>query len=157
MKYYHYYESPIGKLVIVHNDRGITNLYLAHLLQIENAIQEETDLIKEAVKQLDEYFNGLRQSFDLPLAPPGTHFQQKVWQALRNIPCGKTYSYKQIAEQIGSPKASRAIGMANNKNPILLLIPCHRVIGANGKLIGFAAGLEMKKYLLTLEGISYEC
>ena len=141
MKYYHYYESPIGKLVIVHNDRGITNLYLAHLLQIENAIQEETDLIKEAVKQLDEYFNGLRQSFE----------------ALRNIPCGKTYSYKQIAEQIGSPKASRAIGMANNKNPILLLIPCHRVIGANGKLIGFAAGLEMKKYLLTLEGISYEC
>ena len=157
MKYYHYYESPIGKLVIVHNDRGITNLYLAHLLQIENAIQEETDLIKEAVKQLDEYFNGLRQSFDLPLAPAGTHFQQKVWHALRNIPCGKTYSYKQIAEQIGSPKASRAIGMANNKNPILLLIPCHRVIGANGKLIGFAAGLEMKKYLLTLEGISYEC
>ena len=157
MKYYHYYESPIGKLVIVHNDRGITNLYLAHLLQIENAIQEETDLIKEAVKQLDEYFNGLRQSFDLPLAPAGTHFHQKVWQALRNIPCGKTYSYKQIAEQIGSPKASRAIGMANNKNPILLLIPCHRVIGANGKLIGFAAGLEMKKYLLTLEGISYEC
>lgn len=157
MKYYHYYESPIGKLVIVHNDRGITNLYLAHLLQIENAIQEETDLIKEAVKQLDEYFNGLRQSFDLPLALAGTHFQQKVWQALRNIPCGKTYSYKQIAEQIGSPKASRAIGMANNKNPILLLIPCHRVIGANGKLIGFAAGLEMKKYLLTLEGISYEC
>ena len=157
MKYYHYYESPIGKLVIVHNDRGITNLYLAHLLQIENAIQEETDLIKEAVKQLDEYFNGLRQSFDLPLAPAGTHFQQKVWQTLRNIPCGKTYSYKQIAEQIGSPKASRAIGMANNKNPILLLIPCHRVIGANGKLIGFAAGLEVKKYLLTLEGTSYEC
>ena len=75
MKYYHYYESPIGKLVIVHNDRGITNLYLAHLLQIENAIQEETDLIKEAVKQLDEYFNGLRQSFDLPLAPAGTHFR----------------------------------------------------------------------------------
>lgn len=157
MKYYHYYESPIGKLVIVHNDRGITNLYLAHLLQIEDGIQEETNLIKEAVKQLDEYFNGLRQSFDLPLAPAGTHFQQKVWQTLRNIPCGKTYSYKQIAEQIGNSKASRAIGMANNKNPILLLIPCHRVIGANGKLIGFAAGLEMKKYLLTLEGTSYEC
>ena len=157
MKYYHYYESPIGKLVIVHNDRGITNLYLAHLLQIEDGIQEETNLIKEAVKQLDEYFNGLRQSFDLPLAPAGTHFQQKVWQTLRNIPCGKTYSYKQIAEQIDNPKASRAIGMANNKNPILLLIPCHRVIGANGKLIGFAAGLEMKKYLLTLEGTSYEC
>ena len=157
MKYYHYYESPIGKLVIVHNDRGITNLYLAHLLQIEDGIQEETNLIKEAVKQLDEYFNGLRQSFDLPLAPAGTHFQQKVWQTLRNISCGKTYSYKQIAEQIGNSKASRAIGMANNKNPILLLIPCHRVIGANGKLIGFAAGLEMKKYLLTLEGTSYEC
>ena len=157
MKYYHYYESPIGKLVIVHNDRGITNLYLAHLLQIEDGIQEETNLIKEAVKQLDEYFNGLRQSFDLPLAPAGTHFQQKVWQTLRNIPCGKTYSYKQIAEQIGNSKASRAIGIANNKNPILLLIPCHRVIGANGKLIGFAAGLEMKKYLLTLEGTSYEC
>ena len=157
MKYYHYYESPIGKFVIVHNDRGITNLYLADLLQIEDGIQEETNLIKEAVKQLDEYFNGLRQSFDLPLAPAGTHFQQKVWQTLRNIPCGKTYSYKQIAEQIGNSKASRAIGMANNKNPILLLIPCHRVIGANGKLIGFAAGLEMKKYLLTLEGTSYEC
>ena len=157
MKYYHYYESPIGKLVIVHNDRRIKNLYISKLLQIENDIQEETDLIKEAVKQLDEYFNGLRQSFDLPLAPAGTHFQQKVWQALRNIPCGKTYSYKQIAEQIDNPKASRAIGMANNKNPILLLIPCHRVIGGNGKLVGFAAGLEVKKHLLTLEGTSYEC
>lgn len=157
MNDYHYYESTIGKLVIVHNDRGITNLYLADLSQIEDGIQEETDLIKEAVKQLDEYFNGLRQSFDLPLAPVETPFQQKVWQALRNIPCGKTYSYKQIPEQIGNLKVSRAIGMANNKNPILLLIPCHRVIGAIGKLVGFAAGLEMKKYLLTLEGISYEC
>ena len=154
MKYYHYYESPIGKLVIVHNDRGITNLYLAHLLEIENAIQEETDLIKEAVKQLDEYFNGLRQSFDLPLAPAGTHFQQKVWQALRNIPCGKTYSYKQIAEQIDNSKASRAIGMANNKNPILLLIPCHRVIGSSGQLVGFSSGINHKKFLLALEHVS---
>ena len=151
MKYYHYYESPIGKLVIVHNDRGITNLYLAHLLQIENAIQEETDLIKEAVKQLDEYFNGLRQSFDLPLAPAGTHFQQKVWQALRNIPCGKTYSYKQIAEQIDNPKASRAIGMANNKNPIPIIIPCHRVIGKDGSLTGYGGGLSKKECLLNLE------
>ena len=156
MKYHNYYESPIGQLVIVHNNEGITHLYLADRIQIEDSLFKETLLIQETKKQLNEYFTGMRQTFDLPLAPTGTAFQQKVWETLRTIPCGQTYSYKKLAEKIKQPKAVRAVGGANNKNPILILIPCHRVIGANGKLIGYAAGLEMKKYLLALEGISYE-
>ncbi|MDO4927201.1 MAG: methylated-DNA--[protein]-cysteine S-methyltransferase [Turicibacter sp.] len=93
---------------------------------------------------------------NLPLAPIGTTFQQQVWESLRTIPFGETRSYKEIAVQLGNPNAARAVGMANNKNPILIVTPCHRVIGANGKLVGFAAGLEMKKYLLALEGVQNE-
>ena len=116
--------------------------------------QEElnaTPLLKEAFRQLDEYLDGKRQGFDLPLAPQGTPFQQKVWQALQTIPYGETRSYKQIAEQIGNPLGCRAVGMANNKNPIGIIIPCHRVIGANGKLVGYAGGLDLKTQLLNLE------
>ena len=111
----------------------------------------ETPLLTEAAKQLLEYFSGNRTSFDLPLAPSGTEFQQKVWQALQTIPYGETWSYKKVAEAIGNPKASRAVGMANNKNPIAIMIPCHRVIGANGKLVGYAGGLDIKSTLLELE------
>lgn len=111
----------------------------------------ETVLLKRANKQLQEYFSGKRKIFDLPLAPSGTEFQQKVWSSLQKIPYGKTNSYKEIAESIGNIKAARAVGMANNKNPILILIPCHRVIGANGKLVGYAGGLEVKEKLLKIE------
>lgn len=114
-------------------------------------IQKETTLIKEAAKQLNEYFKGKRKVFDLPLDLSGTAFQTKVWQELLKIPYGKTVSYKDISIAINNPKAYRAVGMANNKNRIMIVVPCHRVIGSNKKLIGYAGGLKLKEYLLDLE------
>jgi methylated-DNA-[protein]-cysteine S-methyltransferase len=111
----------------------------------------ETPLIKKAASQLAEYFDGKRKTFNLPLAPEGTEFQQKVWQALQAIPFGETRSYGEIAAQIGRPKASRAVGMANNRNPIVIIIPCHRVIGSDGSLTGYGGGLKVKEFLLKLE------
>lgn len=108
-------------------------------------------ILQETVKQLNEYFQGKRQIFDLPLDFEGTEFQHKVWQALLTIPFGETRSYKQIAEQIGNVKAVRAVGATNGKNPISIITPCHRVVGANGKLVGFAGGLENKDILLKIE------
>jgi methylated-DNA-[protein]-cysteine S-methyltransferase len=108
-------------------------------------------ILLKTAKQLNEYFAGKRQIFDLPLDFSGTEFQQKVWQALLTIPFGETCSYKQIAEQIGNVKAVRAVGAANGKNPISIIAPCHRVVGANGKLVGFAGGLENKDILLKIE------
>ncbi len=104
-----------------------------------------------AYSQLLEYFEGKRKLFDLPLIMIGTDFRKKVWQALCDIPYGQTRSYKQIAEAIGNPKASRAVGLANNKNPIAIVVPCHRVIGSNGKLVGYAGGLDLKQNLLKME------
>ncbi len=105
----------------------------------------------EVKRQLNEYFRGERKTFDLPLALCGTPFQLKVWEALQTIPYGDTRSYKEIAIQVGSPKGCRAVGMANNKNPIPIIIPCHRVVGGNGKLVGYAGGLDKKEYLLEVE------
>lgn len=142
-------ETPIGLLQIVEDDSAITEIRLADKNLPRNA--EETPLLLEAKRQLTEYFSGKRKNFDLPLAPKGTPFQQKVWAALQTIPYGETRSYKQIAEQIGSPKACRAVGLANNKNPIILAIPCHRVIGSDGRLVGYAGGVWIKEKLLALE------
>lgn len=114
------------------------------------------DLVKACMRELKEYFAGQRQKFDLPLSPEGTSFQQKVWRKLQQIPYGETRSYQELAEMTGDKNASRAIGLANNCNPILILIPCHRVIGADGSLTGYAAGLEAKRYLLDLEKGSKE-
>lgn len=114
-------------------------------------IEKDTILLKDAEKQLEEYFCGKRKKFNLPLKQEGTEFMQSVWKALETIPYGETRSYKQIAEMIGNPKAVRAVGMANHKNNIPIIIPCHRVIGNNGKLVGYALGLEMKQWLLDLE------
>lgn len=111
----------------------------------------ETPLIRQAARELEEYFRGERQSFDLPLAQAGTPFQQKVWMALREIPYGETATYGQIAARVGSPRGARAVGMACNRNSVLILIPCHRVIGADGSLTGFAGGLDRKEKLLGLE------
>ncbi len=108
-------------------------------------------LTEQVCQEMEEYFAGERKNFTIPTKTEGTPFQEKVWQALRDIPYGETRSYGQIAAAIGNPKASRAVGMANNKNPILIITPCHRVIGANGKLVGFGAGLPLKERLLTLE------
>lgn len=105
----------------------------------------------QAVRELTEYFAGMRTVFDVPLHEHGTPFQKRVWAALRTIPCGETRSYGQIAAQIGNPRAARAVGMANNRNPIMIITPCHRVIGADGSLVGFGSGLSMKEYLLELE------
>lgn len=112
---------------------------------------QETPFLQNVKKQLEEYFSGTRKSFDIKLAPAGTAFQQSVWQALQKIPYGQTASYKDIAEKIHNSKAFRAVGMANNKNPIAIIIPCHRVIGSNGKLVGYAGGLDLKQQLLKLE------
>ncbi|MBP2632940.1 MAG: methylated-DNA--protein-cysteine methyltransferase [Firmicutes bacterium] len=151
MKKIFFYDTTIGKLGIAEENGAITDVYFSGEVVASDVILEESILIKEANRQLQEYFAGKRQVFDLPLAPQGTIFQQKVWQALTEIPFGETRSYGQIAKRIGQPKASRAVGGANNKNPLPIFIPCHRVIGANGKLVGYAGGLEIKKMLLHVE------
>lgn len=110
-----------------------------------------TPLLRQAAAELTEYFAGRRRAFTLPLAPEGTPFQRAVWDALRTIPYGESRSYKQIAAQIGRPTACRAVGMANNRNPIAIVVPCHRVVGSGGTLVGYAGGLEAKAYLLGLE------
>ena len=117
----------------------------------KNSIQKETSLIKNTKQQLDEYFAGKRKKFDIPIKFNGTDFQVKVWEELLKIPYGETCSYLDIAKRIGNPKASRAVGMANNKNKIIIIVPCHRVIGSNKKLVGYACGLDVKEKLLELE------
>jgi methylated-DNA-[protein]-cysteine S-methyltransferase len=144
-----HYKSPIGMLCIGEENNVITSLYLD--TNVDMSSDKETDILKRAISQLKEYFNGKRSEFDLPIKLSGTDFQQKVWTALRTIPYGETCSYKEIANRIDKPKASRAVGGANNKNPIMILVPCHRVIGANGSMVGFGAGIEAKEYLLNLE------
>ena len=129
----------------------ITRLYLRAQDVPAGSGQEQTPVLQEALRQLGEYFDGTRKVFDLPLQPRGTAFQQRVWRALCDIPYGQTRSYTHLAAQIGRPKACRAVGMANHKNPIPILIPCHRVVGADGSLTGYAGGLAMKKALLDLE------
>lgn len=143
-------EFSIGRLIIMEEDGAITRIELAEQQSGDND-GWETPLIKSAAAQLREYFSGRRRQFDLPLAPKGTPFQKKVWAALCEIPYGETRTYGQIAEKVGNPKASRAVGMANHNNPIMIVIPCHRVIGANGSLTGYAGGLSVKQQLLDLE------
>ena len=144
-----FYDTPVGKLIIGEKNGSITRVTWTQLPK--TYLQEETELILQCKNQLEEYFRGERKTFDLPLAPKGTEFQQKVWSALQEIPYGEVRSYKDIAEKVGNPKAARAVGMANNRNPIAILIPCHRVVGANGKLVGYAGGMEQKEKLLNLE------
>lgn len=155
MKSIFYYETIIGEIGIADNGKGITNIYIKNKLKIEKDIEiRETKLIKEAANQLNEYFSGERINFSISLDPEGTEFQHKVWNELIKIPYGETRTYKEIAEKIGNSKAARAIGMANNKNRILMMIPCHRVVGKNKSLVGYAGGLEMKERLLEIENQS---
>lgn len=152
MKNTFYYNTKIGEIAIEENGMAITRLYFVNKdLEKEVEIKEETWLMKKTIKEIKEYLEGKRNSFDLPLEPEGTEFQKKVWNALKEIPYGETRSYGEIAKIIGNEKASRAVGMANNKNPIMIMIPCHRVIGANGKLVGYAGGLDVKEKLLNME------
>lgn len=128
-----------------------THLINIQFTQPQKALLQTTELLSMATIQLDEYFQGKRTTFSLPSKLTGTPFQLAVWKELQNIPYGQTTSYKEIAQKINKPKAYRAVGMANNKNPLPIIIPCHRVIGSNGKLIGYAGGLNLKNYLLELE------
>ena len=146
----HHYASPVGILEIKSDDKAITHINL--LKNNPAARQTSTNpLIRETCIQLDEYFAGKRQIFDLPLSPKGTPFQQTVWKQLQEIPYGKTISYSQLARDIHHPKACRAVGSANGKNPIPIIIPCHRVIAADGGLGGYSSGLDIKKQLLGIE------
>jgi methylated-DNA-[protein]-cysteine S-methyltransferase len=154
MKNLYFYNTDIGKIGIADNGKAITNIYFNESPKLEDTEIKETDLLKEAAQQLKDYLAGKRKNFNIPLMPEGTEFQQKVWKALQQIPYGETCTYGEIAKKIGNPKACRAVGMANNKNPIGIFIPCHRVIGANGKLVGYAGGLEMKEHLLAIEKIN---
>ena len=128
-----------------------THLINIQFTQPQKALLQTTELLSMATIQLDEYFQGKRTTFSLPFKLTGTPFQLAVWKELQNIPYGQTTSYKEIAQKINKPKAYRAVGMANNKNPLPIIIPCHRVIGSNGKLIGYAGGLNLKNYLVELE------
>lgn len=158
MKSCYIYNMNIGKILISQTDNAISEIkfYREDKNFTEKECLVETTLINETYIQLSEYFSGKRKIFDIPLAPKGSVFQHKVWEALKNIPYGETRSYKDIAAQIGNENASRAVGMANNKNPIIIMIPCHRVIGSNGQLIGYGGGLHVKEYLLKLENPNYK-
>lgn len=150
MNYTYTYETAIGTIQLEATDAAITKLLFG--TQPTAATKTETPLIKTAHRQLAEYLAGSRRVFDLPLSPQGTPFQKTVWAQLLKIPYGETASYGEIARMAGNPKACRAVGMANNRNPISIFIPCHRVIGADGSLTGYGGGLEIKRFLLELEG-----
>ena len=156
MTYYTTIESPIQPILLTSDGESLTGLFM---IEHKHGPEIQADWVQnaaaapfpEAKRQLAEYFAGARQIFDIPLAPHGTEFQQKVWKELRGIPFGKTLSYGELARTIGSPGASRAVGMANGRNPISIIVPCHRVIGANGKLTGYGGGLPRKAALLERE------
>jgi methylated-DNA-[protein]-cysteine S-methyltransferase len=150
-------DSPLGKLALESDGYSILSVHIKSLNEPAGDLfpgsgnMEVPDCLNDCQKQLREYFDGLRQQFDLPLSPAGTSFQQKVWTALQQIPFGQTISYLELARRLGDPKVIRAAGTANGKNPIAIVIPCHRVIGSNGDLVGYAGGLENKKWLLDHE------
>jgi methylated-DNA-[protein]-cysteine S-methyltransferase len=154
MKHYCYYNSPIGRMLLVGKNGVLEELHFpnatAHM-EIPVEWQEDDAFFGEILRQLQQYFAGDRREFDLPIAPQGTPFQERVWQELSKIPYGETASYQTIALRIDNPKACRAVGMANSKNPIPIIIPCHRIIGKDGSLTGFGGGLDIKKQLLDLE------
>lgn len=152
--------SPVGKLRLVATSEALVEIFFCTLSAPRSSASNSSakgahSVLDQAERQLHEYFAGQRRSFDLPLAPNGTDFQKKVWDALRGIPHGQTTTYGEIAKVIGKPRASRAVGGANNKNPLAIVIPCHRVVGSNGSLTGYAGGLTVKEKLLALEADSH--
>lgn len=147
-------KSPVGRILLVGNEQSLMQLSFQdgrHLVNRDPKWTYSEAPFKKPIQQLNEYFTGERKSFTIKLSPTGTPFQQKVWCALRTIPYGKTVSYGDIAKAIGNPKASRAVGAANGQNPISIIVPCHRVIGSTGKLVGYGGGLPIKETLLKLE------
>lgn len=143
-------QSPVGPLTLSGTAEAVTALSFG---AAPGAEEDACPLLEQAARELEEYFQRRRRRFTVPLAPAGTPFQQRVWAELRKIPFGATASYGEIAARIGNPRACRAVGMANHRNPIAILIPCHRVVGRSGGLVGYAGGLEIKRALLELEGI----
>lgn len=159
MEKFTYIASPVGELLLFSDGTSVTGLYTAQQIKTKFAslskeqalASTELPIFEETQEQLAEYFAGKRREFNLPLKPDGSDFQLAVWDQLRRIEYGNTISYIQLAERLGKPSASRAVGNANGKNPISIIVPCHRVIGANGALTGYAGGLECKKALLSHE------
>jgi methylated-DNA-[protein]-cysteine S-methyltransferase len=150
---YRYLDTPVGRLLLAREERDLRliNFQRSRRPRPDPRWHESPDAFDDVVSQLTEYFAGQRQRFELPLAPEGTPFQQRVWRELQDIPYGVTISYGQLAARIGQPTASRAVGLANGSNPLAIVIPCHRVIGANGTLTGYGGGLPIKARLLALE------
>lgn len=155
-KYVKIYETKIGNLAICSDDSCITNVFFDVKKVPEDFKENETKVIKQALREIEEYLNGERKEFTVALRLDGTEFQKKVWLALKDIPYGKTCSYKYVAQKIGCPNGCRAVGLSNSKNPILILIPCHRVINSNGSLGGFSGGLLIKEKLLDIEKIKID-
>ena len=141
--------SPVGPLTLVEEDGALVRIVFGECF--EEATVSNTPLLQQTARELDEYFRGERKAFTIPLNPKGTPFQKRCWEALCRIPYGETRTYAQQAAMIGSPKACRAVGMGNHRNPLPILIPCHRVVGKNGNLTGYAGGLEIKETLLNIE------
>jgi methylated-DNA-[protein]-cysteine S-methyltransferase len=156
--YYQLHDSPTGELLLLSNGEALTALHMTAgkyvpVTHSDWVRDEQLPILTQTRRELDAYFLGKLRTFTMPLAPLGTEFQKRAWIALTKIPYGETRSYGQQAHSIGSPAAVRAIGAANGKNPIGIIVPCHRVIGANGSLTGYAGGLHNKEFLLKLEGI----
>ncbi len=151
---YCYLNTSVGWLRVAADEAGISAI--SFIAEPPKVLSPVTHVhLKEAYRQLAEYFRGERISFSLPLNPRGTEFQKSVWKGLTEIPFGTTMSYKELATRVGKPGGARAVGMANNKNPLPIVVPCHRVIGSNGDLVGYAPGLDVKKKLLSIEGAEF--
>lgn len=150
----YYYTGLIGTYAIEETDGKLTRMWVGDRINLifDDVELRETPLLKEGRAQLDAYFAGQLKKFTLPLAPSGTAFQLRVWDILSALPYGETITYGQLAEKVGNPNASRAVGMANGRNPLPIFIPCHRVVGAGGKLTGYTGGLDIKEKLLRIEG-----
>ena len=146
--------TPLGDLLLVAVDGALTKAHFAPYDEPDTAPSPDEPVLVEAARQLAEHFAGRRTDFDLPLAPPGTAFQHRVWEELRRIPYGTTTTYGELAERLGDPRCVRAVGLANGRNPIAVVVPCHRVIGSDGKLRGYAGGIDRKQRLLALESAS---
>lgn len=152
---YKIYETIIGKILIEEEEDKISRIEIVKK-EYDKKQQKETEIIKKTHEELEEYFKGNRKVFDIPLKIEGTEFQRKVWNSLLEIPYGETRTYLDIAKQIGNSKACRAVGMANHNNKIMILIPCHRVIGSNKKLVGYAGGIDVKEKLLEIEKCKFD-
>lgn len=153
--YYQQMTCPFGTVHLYASEQHLKALLFKPWAKVQTheVINASNPVLDITMSQLEEYFLGTRQTFDIPLEPSGTEFQQKVWQTLQEIPFGQTWNYGQLAKAIGNKNASRAVGAANGKNPISIIVPCHRVIGANGTLTGYAGGLTAKEWLLKHEGV----